>query len=69
VITEYNVTGMTCEHCVTHVLAEVSAIPEVSDAALTLSDGRLVVTSTAPLTLETITAAVAEAGEYQVMPR
>lgn len=68
-ITEYTVTGMTCEHCVAHVLEEVSAIPEVTDAKLLLADGLLALTSEAPIPVETIVAAVAEAGDYLVAPR
>ena len=30
-ITNYNVTGMTCGHCVAAVTEEVSAIPGVSE--------------------------------------
>ncbi|MDR2619513.1 MAG: cation transporter [Propionibacteriaceae bacterium] len=65
-ITEYAITGMTCEHCVAHVKEEVLAIPEVTAVALTLADARLSVTSTAPIALQTIVDAVAEAGDYQV---
>jgi copper chaperone CopZ len=65
-IAEYIVTGMTCEHCVAHVKEEVSTIPGVSAVALTLSDGRLTLTSTAPIEMQTLVAALAEAGEYQI---
>ena len=64
----YTVTGMTCGHCVNHVTEEVSAIAGVSDVRVTLDDGRMVVTSEAPIALETITEAVAEAGDYTVTP-
>ena len=64
----YTVTGMTCGHCVNHVTEEVSAIAGVSDVQVTLDDGRMVVTSEAPIALETITEAVAEAGDYTVTP-
>ncbi|MDR0435817.1 MAG: heavy-metal-associated domain-containing protein [Propionibacteriaceae bacterium] len=68
-IAEYIVTGMTCEHCVAHVKEEVSAIPGVTDVALALADGQLTVTSAAPIDIQTVVAAVAEAGEYQVAPK
>jgi copper chaperone CopZ len=66
--TTYSVTGMTCNHCVNHVLEEVSAIPGVDDASLTLADGLLTVTSAAPIDFAAIAAAVEEAGEYEVAP-
>lgn len=62
----YTVTGMTCGHCVMHVKEEVSAIPGVTDVALTLEDGKLQVTSDAPVDFDRIVEAVAEAGDYSV---
>jgi copper chaperone CopZ len=62
----YTVTGMTCSHCVQHVLEEVEAIPGVAGAKLTLADGVLEVTSEAPIDFAAIQAAVEEAGEYTV---
>ncbi len=62
----YTVTGMTCGHCVMHVKEEVSAIPGVTDVALTLEDGKLQVTSEAPIDFDRIVEAVAEAGDYSV---
>ncbi len=64
----YTVTGMTCGHCVNHVTEEMKAVPGVSDVQVTLADGRMVVTSDAPLDLSTVTEAVSEAGNYQVTP-
>ena len=64
----YTVTGMTCGHCVNHVTEEMKAVPGVSDVQVTLADGRMVVTSDAPLDLSTVTVAVSEAGNYQVTP-
>jgi copper chaperone CopZ len=64
----YTVTGMTCQHCVNHVKEEVEAIAGVDDVALTLEEGRLVVTSTDPIDLVLIEQAVAEAGDYEVAP-
>jgi copper chaperone CopZ len=66
--TTYTVTGMTCNHCVSHVLEEVTALPGVDDATLTLADGLLEVTSAEPVDFALIEAAVAEAGEYEVAP-
>jgi len=65
-IATYTVTGMTCGHCVMHVKEEVSAIPGVTDVAVTLEDGKLEVTSAAPIDFDRIVEAVAEAGEYSV---
>ncbi len=64
--TRYQVSGMTCQHCVAHVREEVSAIPGVSGVDLTLDDGLMVVHSDAPIELAAISAAVEEAGEYGV---
>jgi heavy metal transport/detoxification protein len=64
----YTVTGMTCGHCVNHVTEEVSAIAGVSDVQVSLDDARMVITSEAPIALETITQAVSEAGDYTVSP-
>ena len=65
-ITNYTVTGMTCGHCVAHVKEEVSAIPGVTDVAVTLEGGKLEVTSQAPIDFDRIVEAVAEAGDYSV---
>jgi len=62
----YTVTGMTCQHCVMHVTEEVSAIPGVTDVKVTLDDGKLDVTSEAPIDFDRIVEAVAEAGDYSV---
>ena len=63
-ITDYTVTGMTCGHCVAAVTEEVKQIPGVTDVAVTLEDGRLVVTSTDPVDFDRVVEAVAEAGDY-----
>ncbi len=59
---EWTVTGMTCEHCVASVTEEVSEIPTVTDVAVTLDSGRVVVTSDAPLERSQVEQAVTEAG-------
>ncbi len=64
----YTVTGMTCGHCVGHVTEEMKTIDGVTDVRLTLEDGAMIVTSTAPLDFAAVEAAVAEAGDYQVVP-
>ena len=62
--TTYTVEGMTCGHCVAAVTEEVKQIPGVTDVAVTLEDGRLVVTSTDPVDFDRVVEAVAEAGAY-----
>ncbi|PZF86839.1 heavy-metal-associated domain-containing protein [Micromonospora deserti] len=62
VTTTYQVQGMTCGHCVSSVSAEVGAIPGVSDVQVDLATGRVAVTSESPLDIDTVRAAVDEAG-------
>ena len=64
--TAYTVSGMTCNHCVAHVSEEVSAIPGVSEVAVNLSDGSMLVTSDAPIDFKAVADAVDEAGDYSV---
>lgn len=66
-MSNYQVSGMTCGHCVNHVTEEVKAIPGVTDVQLTV-DGALAITSDAPIALDVVAAAVAEAGNYSVVP-
>jgi len=63
----YTVSGMHCQHCVEHVKAEVSAIPGVRRVAVDL-DGHLSLTAKQPVDFALVQAAVAEAGEYTVVP-
>lgn len=61
----YDVTGMTCGHCVTAVTQEISALPGVTDVSIELQAGatsRVTVTSAAPLADDAVRAAVDEAG-------
>ena len=62
VITEVTVVGMTCQHCVTAVTEEVSAVSGVSAVDVDLSSGRVLITSESALVDADIAAAVAEAG-------
>ncbi len=41
----YSVVGMTCDHCVRSVSAEVTALPGVTDVQVDLPTGRVTVTS------------------------
>ena len=58
----YVVTGMTCEHCVSSVTEEVSAIDGVTDVQVDLATGGLTVTSSGPVEDAAVAAAVDEAG-------
>lgn len=60
--TEFRVTGMTCSHCEHAVSDEVSRLPGVEAVDVDASTGRLIVTSTAPISDEQVLAAVDEAG-------
>jgi copper chaperone CopZ len=61
----YGVTGMTCEHCVRAVTAELAALPGVRDVGVDLvAGGTSVVTvvSTTTVPVQAVRAAVDEAG-------
>jgi len=61
-ISEYQVTGMTCEHCERSVREEVGRLEGVSDIRVSAQTGRLVVTSASDLDDSAVLAAVDEAG-------
>lgn len=58
----YIVRGMTCDHCVGSVTAEVTKIPGVTGVDVDVAQGRLTVTSTETISVEAVTEAVEEAG-------
>jgi copper chaperone len=67
--TTYKVTGMTCEHCVNAVTAEVTALGGVSAVSVQLAPNgvsTVTVTSAAPLPDPKVSAALDEAGGYQL---
>ncbi len=67
--TTYNVTGMTCEHCVHAVAGELKNLGGVSDVAAVLVPGGtsvVTVTSGAPLAGSAVAAALDEAGGYEL---
>ncbi|MGH3776030.1 MAG: heavy-metal-associated domain-containing protein [Pseudonocardiaceae bacterium] len=64
-ISEYVVTGMVCQHCVSAVTEEVGAIAGVSGVQVELATGRLSVTSNVALDDTAVHAAVNEAG-YEI---
>lgn len=62
VTSTYQVTGMTCEHCVQAVTKEISALPGVADVRVDLASGGVTVTSETPLSDDAVREAVDEAG-------
>ena len=58
----FEVTGMTCGHCVAAVKEEVGAIADVTDVAVDLANGRVTVGSGREVTTAEVSAAVDEAG-------
>jgi copper chaperone len=58
---DYDVRGMTCDHCALAVREEVEQIADVTGAAVDLASGRLTVIGTA-IDDGAVRAAVAEAG-------
>ncbi len=64
-ISEYVVTGMVCQHCVSAVTEEISAIEGVTGVQVDLATGRVSVTSTVALDDTAVHAAIDEAG-YEI---
>ena len=62
VTSEYLVSGMHCQHCVSSVTEEVSSVSGVTDVQVDLDSGQLIVTSDTDIPFESIEAAVDEAG-------
>ncbi len=62
VTSTFQVTGMTCEHCVRAVTEEFSALDAVTNVQVDLASGAVTVTSETPLPEEVIRLAVDEAG-------
>lgn len=60
--TTYRVEGMTCEHCVRAVRAELGVLAGVTDVQVDLANGEVAVTSAAPLEERAVRDAVDEAG-------
>jgi len=64
-IETYRVTGMTCEHCVSAVTDELTALPGVASVGVQLVAGgtsSVTVESEAPLARDAVAEAVDEAG-------
>jgi len=62
----YQVSGMTCGHCVQSVSSEMSALDGVEAVDVDLASGAVTVTSQQPLDTDAVRAAVDEAG-YQLV--
>ena len=58
----WQVTGMTCGHCVASVTEEIEEIDGVEAVEVVLETGDVTVTSIAPLDRAAVRAAVEEAG-------
>ena len=66
--TTYRVKGMTCEHCVASVSAELAKLAGVTDVAVDLDSGEVAVASERRLEPDAVRAAVEEAG-YELAGR
>jgi copper chaperone CopZ len=67
--TTYQVLGMTCEHCARAVTSELEALEGVTQVAVALVPGgpsAVTVSSAAPLSAESVAAALDEAGDYRI---
>jgi copper ion binding protein len=58
----YAIKGMTCDHCVSAVSAELGQLPGVSAVRVDLAAGTAMVTSEQPLAAAAVRDAVDEAG-------
>jgi copper chaperone CopZ len=68
----YQVTGMTCEHCVHAVTRELKDLDGVTGVSVDLVPGgksAVTVTSQTPLPEQAVAAALDEAGDYQLTGR
>jgi copper chaperone len=67
--TTYKVTGMSCEHCVNAVTSELGSLGGVSAVTVDLVPNGVslvTITSAEPLADDAISAALDEAGDYQI---
>jgi len=67
--TTYAVTGMSCEHCVNAVTSELNSIDGVSAVTIDLvpsGSSRVTIASAGPLAEDAVSAALDEAGGYQI---
>ena len=65
----YQVTGMTCEHCVRAVRQELEGLDGVREVSVELipeGSSAVIVTSDGPLPADAVAAALDEAGDYRL---
>jgi copper chaperone CopZ len=65
----YQVTGMTCEHCVHAVAGELESLDGVREVRVDLNPGgesAVTVSSAAPLAAGAVAVALDEAGDYEL---
>ena len=62
ITTTYNVTGMTCQHCVNSVTHELSTLDGVTAVEVNLEKGEVTVTSSSELDTLAAQQAIKEAG-------
>ncbi|WP_200216006.1 heavy-metal-associated domain-containing protein [Micromonospora coerulea] len=65
--TTFEVTGMTCAHCVRSVTEKISSVSGVESVTVDLATGNVTVTASQPVDRADIAAAVDEAG-YPLVP-
>lgn len=65
-VTDYTVSGMTCDHCAKTVTAEIAKIPGVTNVQVHVATGRVAVETDRQVPAEAIVGAVEEAG-YEVV--
>ena len=58
----YQVTGMTCDHCVRAVTTELVLLEGVRSVDVDLAQGAVTVTSDGPLDMDDVREAIDEAG-------
>jgi copper chaperone CopZ len=65
--TTFEVTGMTCAHCVRALTEEISSVAGVESVTVDLATGNVTVSACEPVDRADIAAAVGEAG-YTLIP-
>jgi copper chaperone len=60
--TTINVSGMTCGHCVSAVIMELSLLPSVSEVEVDLETGQVTITSETAMDQTLLATAIDEAG-------
>lgn len=66
---ELGVSGLTCNHCVSHVTDELNEVPEVLDVSVTLVKGgtsKVLVYTNEDISDDVLKNAIDEAGAYTV---